>query len=402
VTAWEVLRSALRGVGANPLRSLLTLLGVLIGVAAVIVLVAVGQGSATAITDQISSLGANTLTVTSSSFNGPGARSTSSQSLTLAVSDALARPSASTNIAAVVPESTSSATVSAGSTSSTASVVGTTPDYFGVTNSPVARGTAFTSSDVAAAHRVAVIGSTLADTLFPGADPVGRTVTVGTTPFVVIGELQSKDTVGGADPNSVLIAPLSRVEDSFTGYGALTSITIQAKDAEAVDAAAADATAVLDSKLGASSNGQSPFTIRDQTQLLQTRAQTASTFTTLLAAVAAISLVVGGIGVTNIMLVTVTERTREIGIRKALGATRGAVLGQFLAEATALSLLGGLLGVAVALVVCQFSINGVQPVVVPGSVVLALAVSVAIGIVFGGFPAHRAAGLRPVQALRHE
>ena len=400
MTGWEVLRSALRGMTANPLRSLLTLLGVLIGVAAVIVLVAVGQGSATAITDQISSLGSNTLTVTSSSVNGPGAGSTSSQALTLAVSDALAKPSA--DIAAVVPQASGSATVSVGSTSTTASVVGTTPGYFSVTNSPVARGTAFTTTDVTDAHRVAVIGATLAETLFDTADPVGKTVTVGSTPFVIIGELQTKDTVGGGDANSVLVAPISRVQDSFTGYGSLSSITIQARDADAVDGAEADAAAVLDSMLGSSTSGRSPYTIRDQAQLLETRAQTASTFTTLLAAVAAISLVVGGIGVTNIMLVTVTERTREIGVRKALGATRGVVLGQFLAEATALSLLGGLLGVGVALVVCRFSINGVAPVVVPGSVALALAVSVAIGIVFGGFPAHRAAGLRPVEALRHE
>lgn len=402
MTGFEVLRSALRGMTANPLRSLLTLLGVLIGVAAVIVLVAVGQGSATTITNQISSLGSNTLTVTSSSFNGPGARSSSSQALTLAVSDALAKPSASSSIAAVVPQASGSATVSVGSTSSTASVVGTTPGYFTVTNSPIARGTAFTTTDVADAHRVAVIGATLAETLFDTTDPVGRTVTVGSTPFTIIGELQTKDTVGGGDANSVLIAPLSRVQDSFTGYGALSSITIQAKDADSVTAAETDAASVLNSMLGTSASGQSPYTIRDQAQLLQTRAATASTFTTLLAAVAAISLVVGGIGVTNIMLVTVTERTREIGVRKALGATRGVVLGQFLAEATALSLLGGLLGVAVALVVCQFSINGVDPVVVPGSVALALAVSIAIGIVFGGFPAHRAAGLRPVEALRHE
>ncbi len=402
MTGVEILRSALRGVTANPLRSLLTLLGVLIGVAAVIVLVAVGQGSATTITDQINSLGANTLTVTGNSFNGPGAASTASQALTLDVATALGKPSASSNISAVVPEAGTQETVASGSTSTTASLVGSTPDYFSVTNSPIARGTAFSTSDVDAARRVVVVGSSLAQTLFGAADPVGRTVTVGTTPFVVIGEMQTKDAVGGADPNNLLVAPISRVQDSFTGYSGLTAITIQAKDADAVTAAETDAGVVLDDMLGSTASGQAPYTIRDQAQLLQTRQQTASTFTTLLAAVAAISLVVGGIGVTNIMLVTVTERTREIGIRKALGATRAAVLGQFLAESTALCLIGGLLGVAVAFGICQFSINGITPVIVPSSVVLALAVSVAIGMVFGSFPAHRAAGLRPVVALRHE
>ena len=402
MTGLEILRSAARGVGANPLRSLLTLLGVLIGVAAVIVLVAVGQGSATTITDRINSLGANTLTVTSSSFNGPGAASTASQSLTLDVANALDRKSTSPDIGAVVPEASAQETVAVGSASANASLIGTTPDYFTVTNSPIAQGVAFSSADVTAARRVAVIGSSLAQTLFGTADPVGRTVTVGTTPFVLVGEMQTKDAVGGSDPNEVLVAPVTRVQDSFTGYSSLTAITIQAKDAASVDGAEADAVTVLDSMLGSTASGQAPYTIRDQAQLLQTRQQTASTFTTLLAAVAAISLLVGGIGVTNIMLVTVTERTREIGIRKALGATRTAVLGQFLAEATALSLTGGLLGVAVAFAICQFSITGIAPVIVPGSVVLALAVSVAIGVVFGSFPAHRAAGLRPVVALRHE
>jgi len=401
MSVWEVLRSALRGITANWLRSVLTLLGVLIGVAAVITLTAVGQGSANSITESISSLGANTLTVTSSSANGRGS-TTTSQDLTLDVVDALADPDASDDIAAVVPEVSSSATVSAGEASATSTVLGTTTDYFAVTGSDVAQGTAFSQSDYDASRRVAVIGADLADTLFGSEDAVGQSITIGTTPFTVTGVLQTQDTVGGASTNSAVIAPLTRVQDSFTGYGGVSTIVLQATGADTVDGAQADATVVLDALLGTDSSGTASYTISDQAELLETQAETADTFTTLLAAVAGISLLVGGIGVTNIMLVTVTERTREIGIRKALGATRWAVLGQFLAEATALSLLGGLLGVAVALVACSFDISGVDPVVVPSTVGLALAVSVGIGVFFGGFPAHRAAGLRPVLALRHE
>ena len=401
MSVWEVLRSSVRGITANWLRSVLTLLGVLIGVAAVITLTAVGQGSANTITDSISSLGANTLTVTSSSATGRGS-STASQDLTLDVVDALAAPDASSDIAAVVPEVSSSATVSVGDASSTATVLGTTTDYFAVTGSDVAQGTAFSQADYDASRRVAVIGADLADTLFGSADAVGQSITIGTTPFTVTGVLQTQDTVGGSSTNSAVIAPLTRVQDSFTGYGAVSTIVLQATSADTVDGAQADATLVLDSLLGTDTSGTAAYTISDQAELLETQAETADTFTTLLAAVAGISLLVGGIGVTNIMLVTVTERTREIGIRKALGATRGAVLGQFLAEATALSLLGGLLGVGVALIACSFDISGVDPVVVPSTVGLALAVSVGIGIFFGGFPAHRAAGLRPVLALRHE
>jgi len=374
---------------------------VLIGVAAVITLTAVGQGSANTITASISSLGANTLTITSSTANARGT-STTSQSLTTEASDALAAKDASTDIKAVVPQVSASETVSAGANSSTSSVIGTTTGWFTVTGADVAQGTAFSQADYDASRRVAVLGADLAATLFPDADAVGQTVTVGTTPFYVTGVLAEQGSTGGSSTNSAVIAPLPRVQDSFTGYGSLTSITVQATSADTVAGAQADATVVLDGVLGTGSSGTAPFTITDQAQLLETRAATASTFTTLLAAVAAISLLVGGIGVTNIMLVTVTERTREIGVRKALGATRWAVLGQFLAEATALSLIGGLLGVAVAYGVCQFDVSGVDPVVVPSSVVLALAVSVGIGIFFGGFPAHRAAGLRPVEALRHE
>jgi putative ABC transport system permease protein len=196
--------------------------------------------------------------------------------------------------------------------------------------------------------------------------------------------------------------PLPAAQAWLTGYGPINTIVVQAKDAKSVDAAQAEATAILNRRLNVTNTASTPYQILNQSQLLATRTSASDTFTVLLASVAAISLLVGGIGITNIMLVTVTERTREIGIRKALGATKRAILSQFLTEATLLSLVGGILGVAAGAIGSQFKIVGIDPVIVPSSIIGALAVAVAIGIFFGSYPANRAASLRPVEALRHE
>jgi putative ABC transport system permease protein len=245
-----------------------------------------------------------------------------------------------------------------------------------------------------------VIGQTLATELYPTGSALGKTVTVDGTSFSVVGILSQQSAVGFNDPNSVVIAPISRVQDSFTGYGAVSSLTVEATDADAVTAAQGELPIMLNQLLGVTDTTNEPFTVVNQSSLLATAATSAASFTVLLGAVAAISLLVGGIGVTNVMLVTVTERTREIGIRKALGATRGAILGQFLAEAATLTLLGGVLGVIAALIGAQFPLNGTQPVILAFSIPLALGVSVAIGVFFGVYPAARAAALRPIQALR--
>ncbi len=397
----EIIRSGLRGLGANPMRSGLTLLGVLIGVGSVITLVGVGTGSQKAITDQITALGTKTLTVRASGGFGGGLRF---QQLTTDVSDALQSAidtGESTALAAAVPAVTSSQTVTFDTSSTSTSVIGTTADYFAVTGSEVAQGTAFTANDVELARRVVVIGAGLAEDLFAEVDAVGQTVVVGSTPYLVTGVLRAQDSTGFESTNDVLVAPLTRVQQSITGYGSLSTITLQATSAEEVDLATAEAAAVINAALRIDAADAS-YSISSQTQLLETVADTASTFTAMLAAVAGISLLVGGIGVTNIMLVSVTERTREIGIRKALGATRGAILGQFLVEATVLSLLGGALGVAAALVASQFSVLGVRPVVVGSSVALAVGVSVGIGVFFGAYPAARAGAMRPVDALRFD
>lgn len=395
----EVLLSALRGVTANKLRTALTLLGVLIGVGSVIVLVGVGQASATAVAASLDTLGSNTLTVRGGQASSGATRS---QALTTAVSDALAARGAVPSARAVVPEASTDTTVTGGGRSSTAQVVGTSADYFAVTNSPVALGNAFTDSDVASARKYAVIGTTLATELYDTTDAVGRQLTVGSTPLTVIGVLQAKDSSGPSDANSVVVAPISRVQQSLTGYGELSSVVVQARGAAQVDAAQAEVESVLDAQFKLTDPAQASYTVTNQAQLLATRTSTTQTFTSMLAAVAGISLLVGGIGVTNIMLVTVTERTREIGIRKALGATRGAVLGQFLVEATVLSAGGGVLGVLAAVIASRMTIMGTRPELVPGAVALALGVSVAIGVFFGGYPAWRASRLQPVQALRYE
>ncbi|MGW4947822.1 ABC transporter permease [Actinoplanes sp. NPDC004185] len=394
----EVVRFALRGLSANKLRSALTMLGILIGVAAVILLVAVGNGSAQAINQRIEALGTNTITVMSAGRGG-----STSTALTTAVADALIDPVLAPDVASVSPVVSAAATLTyEGTDHDVSQFVGTTPTWFASSNTPVGTGAGFTADDEAQGRRVVVLGRTAAEELFPGTDPLDQQVTVGGALFTVVGVLAEKSSTGFQDSNDTAIAPLSAVRQVLTGYGALTSILVQARSPDRVDAVQSQVAIILNQRLDVSAGATTPYRIQNASQLLATQTETADTFTTLLGAVAAISLLVGGIGITNIMLVTVTERTREIGIRKALGAPRRVILTQFLIEATLLSVLGGTLGVAAALIGSSFPIVGVKPVIVPSSVGLALGVSIAIGLFFGGLPAARAARLRPIDALRYE
>lgn len=397
---FEVLRFAVRGLTANKLRSALTTLGITIGVAAVILLVAVGNGASAAIAASIQGLGTNVVNVSPARGGGQGA---SARPLTTQDAHALVDPIGAPDIKAASPVVNTTATATYGQTSyDISTVAGTEPAYFATTNREIADGQLFTSEDVTAARKVVVLGPTTAESIFGTAEPVGKNVLLNSIQFTVVGVLQAKGSSGLQNADDVAIAPISAVQNSLAGYGSLSQIAVQATSADSVSLAQSEITAILNARHGIRLGGTADYQIQNSEELLATRTSATETFTVLLAAVAAISLLVGGIGVTNIMLVTVTERIREIGIRKAIGAPRSAILGQFLAEATMLSLFGGLLGVAIGVIGSRFTISGIKPVVVPSSILLAFAVSALIGLFFGSFPANRAAKLRPIDALRHE
>jgi putative ABC transport system permease protein len=403
----ENLRVALRGLSANKLRSSLTVLGILIGVAAVILLVAVGDGSSAAVQSRIKALGTNTITVINRGRfgRGPSTTATQSQPSTITPADitALQDKNQAPDVLSANPVVTASVTATYGSATTTITVDGTTPTYLAAEAYQVAAGRNISQTDVTNHVDDVVIGQTFASDLFgAGVDPLGAEIRLGSAQFQVVGLLASKGSSGTTDENDVAVVPYTSAEDQLTGYPSSFSELIVQATSGATTTAAENETASILASANDTTVANLPFTIVNQSSLLATSQQTNQTFTVLLGAVAAISLLVGGIGVMNIMLVTVTERTREIGIRKAIGAPRSAIVSQFLTEAVLLSLVGGVTGVVVGVVGAQFRIVGVTPEVSATSILEAFGVAVAVGIIFGLYPANRAATLRPIDALRYE
>jgi putative ABC transport system permease protein len=402
----ETLRIAWSGITANKLRSGLTILGMTIGVASVIVLIAVGNGSSKAVQSRIQSLGTNVLLVQSSGGSRGGARAstTTSVSLTKADAEALQNPSLAPDVKSASPVvNASSVKLVYGSSSfEPSSFIGTTPSYLTAHSYNLAEGSTLTAADVKEHRRVAVIGAEVLQELFAGASAVGQTMKVNGASYEVIGVLAKKGSNGAINQDDVVMAPITTVQDSLTGVGPIASITVQATSQPSLNAAESEVSQILEERHKVKNTAEPGFRILNQGSLLETSSSTSSVFTTLLGEVAAISLLVGGIGVMNIMLVSVTERTREIGIRKAIGARRSDILTQFLIEAVLVSLFGGICGIALGVLGSQFEIAGVHPEVATYSIFLAFGAALASGLFFGTYPAARAARLRPIEALRFE
>jgi len=405
----ESFQIALRALAANKLRSVLTMLGIIIGVGAVIALVAAGAGAQAQVAERFTSLGSNLLVVSPgmSFFRGVSQGSSSVQSLTIDDVDAISALASA--VAAVAPEYSTQSTVVYRSKNTRTSIYGVTAEYLTVRNYHVERGRFIDALDNNTQARVVALGASVVTDLFgTTVDPLGKTVKINRQNYLVIGTMVSKGAAGGFEnQDDMVFIPLSTAQRRFGGAGnsQITSISAQAVSGEQMDLAEAQLTAILKTRRGLTSSQTSSFSVQNQTQLVQMVQQTSQTFTMLLGSIAAISLIVGGIGIMNIMLVSVTERTREIGIRKAVGARRSDILTQFLVEAVVMSLAGGVMGVLAGYAGAQVVtplLGATRAVVTSSSVIMALTVSIAVGLFFGIYPAGRAAALNPIDALRRE
>jgi putative ABC transport system permease protein len=398
----ELVQLAISRLAAARVRAVLTMLGIIIGVGSIVALVAVAQGATSGITNRIQSLGTNLLTVTPGSTTSGFVRQGAGSATTLTLDDAQAITQLSA-IAAVAPQASTQAVVVAGDENTTTSVIGTTSDYAAVRTYEVWQGSFLTDVAVAEHLRVAVLGSTTADDLGFDEDAIGTDILVGGIPFRVVGILQAKGSSSGFSSDDLVIIPITTAMRYFVSGTSVSSIYLSVATADEIDAAKTQLTALLEERHGTYGT-DADFSVTDQAQLLDTFSSVTGLLTLLLGGIASISLIVGGIGIMNIMLVSVRERTREIGIRKAIGARGSDILLQFLVEALVLSLLGGLigivLGVAVSAAIGTIAGWGFQ--FSPLTVVVAVGFSLAVGVVFGVWPARQAARLDPITALRYE
>jgi len=401
----EVIRVAFRALARNKMRTALTMLGIIIGVGAVICTVAIGEGASQQVQDQINSLGENIITINAGSVNLGGVHLGYQATKSLTPADAKAIQQEIPLISRVSPGVGSGVQVVYGNQNWNTRVTGASPDLLQIRHWPLQRGSAFSDHDVDTEANVCLIGRTVVQNLFGDANPVGQTIRISTLPFRVIGQLVPKGlNPYGQDQDDTLIVPYTTVMKKLSGIYWLQSITVSAVSSEEMDPAQQQIAALLRQRHHLRSDEPDDFIIRNPTDLAQARQQTLNLMEILLAAIASVSLVVGGIGIMNIMLVSVTERTREIGVRMAVGATESDVRRQFLSEAVTLSMFGGAIGVIFGF----FASSGVSamlkwPTQVPiSSVIISVIFSAAVGVIFGYYPARKAASLDPIEALRYE
>jgi putative ABC transport system permease protein len=401
---------ALRAIGSNKLRSLLTMLGIILGVGSVIVMLAVGAGAERRIREDIRALGANVMVLLSGSIKASGAQLGSGSRPTVTEFDAMAIATDVFAVAAVAPLARGTAQVIAGSANWTTTVIGTTEDFFIVREWSAVSGRLLEDEEVRTARKVAVLGLTVSEKLFPDEDPVGKTVRINKVPFTVVGILGRKgQTMGGMDQDDQIFMPLDSARNRVLGRNlanprAVTGVLIKVQDGADMDETAEQIRQAVRHHHGVSPGAEDDFTVRNLTEMMEVKQGTARVMTLLLASVASVSLLVGGIGIMNIMLVSVTERTREIGVRMAIGAQRHHVLLQFLIEAVVICMFGGLIGVLLGIggSGVMGAVGDLPVVVEPAAITLALGFAAAVGLFFGYYPARKAALLHPIDALRYE
>jgi putative ABC transport system permease protein len=404
------LRSAIRALRANTLRSILTMLGIIIGVAAVITMIAVGQGATNRVQEQMKGLGSNIMLVLPGGLTQGGVRLGAQTGQTLTEEDAQAIALDVPEVQVAAPSSRTGAQVVAGNTNWSTSIFGTTNDYLEARDWPLKSGRLFEASEMQGSAKVAIIGQTVATQLFGDADPVDQIIRIKKVPVTVIGLLATKGQNSlGQDQDDTVLVPISTYRNRIQGGNPgklkrIGSISVKVREGQSMKAAEENIKELLRQRMKVQPGGEDPFSIRNLTEILQAQEASSRIMTLLLAAVAGISLVIGGIGIMNIMLVSVTERTREIGLRMAVGARGKDILAQFLIEAVTLSLIGGAIGVLLGAVatwaVGQFA--GWQVSMTAASIALAAGFSAFVGIFFGFYPARRASRLLPIQALRYE